>query len=677
MEGSNERREPASLSLDGPGPPKTASAPFQQMVEHGADGLAILDASGVIVYANPAASALLGRPLNQLIGRPLGLPVVAFQSAEIDVPTAGESARIVELRSTEVDWEGRPALLVGLRDVTAYRRLVDNQRFLVRAGAELAHSLDLPTTLAQISQLVIEDLADGCLIDLIQPDGTVLRPIARHASAEGDALLAPLRDGSCVDLNEPIGLPRALRTGRPKIYNRTTEAAIDSLATDPDRRQAFRQLGIGSIMILPLIARDRTLGALTLLTTRPGRFFSAADLPSAGELAILAALAIDNAQLYDNAREDVRRRDEFLAMLSHELRNPLSSIMHATTLLHNHRNLPCDQTGAIEVVARQSQQMSRLLDDLLDISRVTRGIIHLERLPVDLLDVLDQALESARPAIESAGHRLHLNLSGGAMPVIGDHTRLVQVLINLLTNAARYTPSGGDIWLEAASGPQTVELVVRDNGTGIDPEFLPRIFDLFTQGRRSLDRSQGGLGIGLTLVREIVELHDGSISAFSDGPGLGSTFRVRLPAAGAQPAPLTTPIAPAPRQTPSEQRPLRILLVEDHDDNREMLRTLLMLSGHQVETAADGHAALDALRQRPDLALIDIGLPGIDGLTLARIVRSDPDLSDLTLIAVTGYARPEDRAESLDAGFDDHLPKPVRIDDLKRLLDRLARSADP
>ncbi|WP_169978372.1 hybrid sensor histidine kinase/response regulator [Tautonia rosea] len=666
------------MPLNGPGPPQAQSdaTPFQRMVEHGADGVAILDASGVIVYANPAASALLGRPLTQLIGRPLGLPVVAFQSAEIDVPTTGDSTRIVELRSAEGIWDGRPALLVGLRDVTAYRRLADSQRFLARAGAELAHSLDLPTTVARIAQLVIEDLADGCLIDLIQADGSVHRPIARHATAELDALLNPLRDGSCVDLNDPIGLPRALRTGRPKIYNRTTESALDSLATDPVRRQALRKLGIGSIMILPLIARDRTLGALTLLTTRPGHFFSAADLPSAGELATLAALAIDNARLYDEARDAVRRRDEFLAMLSHELRNPLSSIIHAANLIQSHPNLQSNQTNAIEVVARQSQQMSRLLDDLLDISRVTRGIIHLERQPVDLLDVLEQALESARPAIEASHHRLQLNLPGNSLAVVGDQTRLVQVLVNLLTNAARYTPPGGEITLEIVSGPQTVELVVRDTGIGIEPEFLPRIFDLFAQGRRGLDRSQGGLGIGLTLVREIVELHDGSISAFSDGPGLGSTFRVRLPVADVETLPLDSPNVPAPQPAQTDRSPLRILLVEDHADNREMLRTLLTLNGHQIETAADGLAALEALRQRPDLALIDIGLPGIDGLTLARIVRSDPDLSDLPLIAVTGYARPEDRTEALDAGFDDHLPKPVRLEDLKRLLDRLPRRSD-
>ncbi|MEW4568721.1 ATP-binding protein [Tautonia sp. JC769] len=673
MEGSNDRNEPTALPLDGPGPPRAEAISFRQMVEHGADGLAILDTSGVIVYANPAASALLNRPIDQLIGRPLGLPVVAFQSAEIDVPTAGDSARIVELRSTEAVWEGRRALLVGLRDVTAYRRLVDGQRFLVRAGAELAHSLDLPTTLGRIAQLVIEDLADGCLIDLIQPDGAIHRRVARHAAASSDALMAPLRGGRCVDRNGPIGLPRALRAGRPKIYNRTTESALDSLATDPDRRRALRSLGIGSIMILPLIARDRILGALTLLTTRPGRYFSAADLPSAGELATLAALAIDNARLYDDAREAVRRRDEFLAMLSHELRNPLSSIIHATTVLRLAPDLPSHQADPIEVVGRQSQQMSRLLDDLLDISRVTRGIIHLERAPVDLFDVLDQALESARPAIESAGHRLHLNLPGGSPPVIGDHARLVQVLVNLLTNAARYTPPGGDISVEVVPGSQTVELLVRDNGVGIDPEFLPRIFDLFAQGRRGLDRSQGGLGIGLTLVREIVELHDGSISAFSEGLGRGSTFRVRFPVADVQTIArgLSSPQA-SPDGQP-HQRPLRILLVEDHDDNREMLHTLLTLSGHHVETAADGLEALEALRRQPDLALIDIGLPGLDGLTIARMARSDPGLRDLHLIAVTGYARPEDRAECLDAGFDDHFPKPVRINDLKRLLDRIPR----
>ncbi|QDV38525.1 PAS domain-containing hybrid sensor histidine kinase/response regulator [Tautonia plasticadhaerens] len=651
-------------------PAEGGDPPFRRIVENGADGVVVLDPEGAIVYANPAAAALLGRPIESLKGRPLGLPVFAGQSAEIDVPGPGDTPRVVELRPIRADWSGRPALLVGLRDVTAYRKLADGQRFLARAGAELARSLDLPETLDRIARLALEHLADGCLIDLVRPDGKICRERARHDSPDLDAAMAPLRDGDCVPSGGPSGLPRVLRTGRPKLFNRATFPAIDSLTGSPARREVVRALGVNSLLILPLVARGRTLGALTLLATRPGRCFSAADLPATTELAQLAALALDDARLYEEACEAVRRRDEFLAMLSHELRNPLASIVHASALLRDASALGAGQRQAVEVVAKQSEQMSRLLDDLLDVSRVTRGIIRVDRRRADLLDVVDRALQAARPAIESAGHRLHFDRPSGPIPIDGDPARLSQVLVNLLTNAARYTPPGGNVWLEVDAGGGQAQVVVRDDGLGIEPELLPRIFDPFIQGRRDLDRSQGGLGIGLTLVKTIVDLHGGAISASSPGPGRGSSFRLRLRTAPPSPDGDGVPASGAPPGGPIPEagRPLRILIVEDHEDNREMLRTLLEMSGHRVETAADGIEALDALRRKPDLALLDVGLPGMDGMTLARAVRADPDLCGLRMVAITGYARPEDREEALSAGFDAHLPKPVPIEELDRLI---------
>jgi signal transduction histidine kinase len=674
MEGPTERTGTAAPTQDDR-PARPDDPPFRRIVESGADGVVVLDPEGSILYANPAAAALLGRPIEDLMGRPLGLPVYAGQSAEIDVPGPGGPSRVVELRPIRADWGGQPALLIGLRDVTAYRRLAEGQRFLAEAGAELARSLDLPETIDRIARLALDHLADGCLIDLVRPDGRICRELARHADPGLDAAMGPLRGGHCVDPDGPSGLSRVLRTGRPKLFNRATEPALDSLAGDPARRQVVRSLGVGSLLIQPLVARDRTLGALTLLATRPGRFFSAADLPTASELAYLAALALDDARLYDEAREAVRRRDEFLAMLSHELRNPLASIVHASVLLRSSPALGETDRKAIEVVARQSEQMSRLLDDLLDISRVTRGIIRVERSGADLLDVVDRALQAAMPAIESAGHRLHFDRPGGPIPVDGDPARLSQVLVNLLTNAARYTPRGGNIWLEVTAEAGRAGLAVRDDGLGIEADLLPVIFEPFIQGRRGLDRSQGGLGIGLTLVKTIVDLHGGSITASSPGPGRGSTFLVGLPMATAADPGAARPGVPPDGAVAGACRPLRILVVEDHDDNREMLRTLLELSGHRVEAVSDGIEAMAALRSKPDLALLDVGLPGMDGLSVARAVRADPELSDLRLIAVTGYARPEDRAEVIAAGFDAHLPKPVRIEDLDRLLDRLSSNS--
>ncbi|WP_158633404.1 ATP-binding protein [Tautonia sociabilis] len=548
-------------------------------------------------------------------------------------------------------------------------------RRLSEAGAELAGSLDRSETLDRLARLVVEHLADGCLIDLIRPDGTILREAAHHRDARLDAVMAPLLGGDCVDPGGPSGLPRVLRTGRPKLYGLAAASALDSLAREPGRRAAVRALGIRSLLIVPLVARGRTLGAITLLATSPGRSFSAVDLPTATELASLGALALDTSRLHDEAREAVRRRDEFLAMLAHELRNPMASIVSAAEVLRSAAPLGPGEERAVNVIARQSEQMDRLLGDLLDISRVTRDVLRLDRERVDLLDVLERSLPAAMPAVASAGHRLHLSIAAGPILTEGDAARLSQVVVNLLTNAARYTPRGGNIWLEVARAGNRVELVVRDDGQGIEPELLPCLFELFTQGPRGRDRSPGGLGIGLTLVKSIVERHGGSVSAFSAGPGLGSTFRVLLPlaepAAGAGPGPGEDPPSP-PRGGP-DCSDLRILVVEDHDDNREMLRTLLALSGYRVETAADGLAGLEALRNRPDLALLDLGLPGLDGFSVARAARDDASLCDLPLIALTGSSRAEDQAEALAAGFDAHLVKPVLLDELQRLIDRFLR----
>ncbi|HEX8199984.1 MAG TPA: ATP-binding protein, partial [Isosphaeraceae bacterium] len=476
-----------------------------------------------------------------------------------------------------------------------------------------------------------------------------------------------LKGYHALDEGATRGLPQVLRTGRAEVHPEVSDALLGTLAPGLKPLRRVRELGCRSLMILPLVARGRTLGAISLLGTTSGRRFDPADLPLAEELACRAALAIDNARLYDEAQEAVRLRDQFLAMLAHELRNPLAPILNAASILRLRAPDEPQVLGTTAVIERQGRRMARLLDDLLDISRVTRGKITLRREPVSLEAIVVGAVQGCAPLIEERGHQLAVTLPPEPIPLEADPARLEQVLVNLLGNAAKYTEPGGRIWLSATVEGAWAVVRVRDTGVGIPAEMLGTVFDLFVQADHSLDRTQGGLGIGLTLVRNLVEMHGGTVSAFSAGPGQGSEFLIRLPLGRAP----VTPPRPDPVTKPAAGQ--RILIVEDQKDNREMLRDLLQLWGHQVEVAEDGLAGVEAiLRLRPDVALVDIGLPQLDGYGVAERIRASSVGNALLLVALTGYAQPEDRRRVRAAGFNAHLTKPVNLDELSRLLSSAA-----
>jgi PAS domain S-box-containing protein len=377
-------------------------------------------------------------------------------------------------------------------------------------------------------------------------------------------------------------------------------------------------------------------------------------------------------------KEAERRKDEFLAMLAHELRNPLAPIRNALHLIRMRGGeRPQWARQAYDVIERQVEYLVRLVDDLLDVNRITLGKIQLQKERLDLATVVARAVESSRPLIDARRHTLEVTLPKGAVPVEADRVRLTQVLWNLLNNAAKYTPEGGRIALtvEGANGGQPpadqAVVRVRDTGMGIPTAMLPRVFDLFTQIDRTLDRADGGLGIGLTLVRRLTEMHGGTVQAFSEGLGQGSEFVVRLPLLpaelpAAQPG---TPASTAGRATPASGR--RILVVDDNRDSAETLAMLLRLFGHCVQTAYDGPLALAAATAYlPEVVLLDIGLPGMDGLEVCRRLRGQPG-GDLRLIAaLTGYGQDEDRRRSQQAGFNAHLIKPVALEALQELLAR-------
>ena len=368
-----------------------------------------------------------------------------------------------------------------------------------------------------------------------------------------------------------------------------------------------------------------------------------------------------------------RSKDEFLAMLGHELRNPLAPILTALELAGLRGEDTLRDRGVIE---RQVAHLVRLVDDLLDVSRITRGRIELRRDVVELAEVVTRAIEMCGPLIDEKRHRLEMAIARDGLTVHGDRVRLAQVVANLLTNAAKYTDPSGTIRVSAARMGDQVVLRVRDTGIGLAPETLPRVFELFSQEYQALDRAKGGLGLGLAIVRSLVGLHGGTVEAHSDGPGTGSEFVVRLPwyspEAQARPAPVTLPRAPAA---------IRALVVDDNTDAAELLAEVLCAMGHHAESAHDGPSALRmATALRPDVALLDIGLPVMDGYELARRLRTVPELSEVRLIAVTGYGQDSDRRRTSEAGFHGHLTKPVSVDALARLIDRLCsprRSRDP
>ena len=368
-------------------------------------------------------------------------------------------------------------------------------------------------------------------------------------------------------------------------------------------------------------------------------------------------------ELSDRLKEADRRKDEFLALLAHELRNPLAPVRNAVEIMRFKDLDDPELSWCRDVIERQTNQLARLVDDLLDVSRITLGKIRLRLDTICLREVMAGAVETSRPIIDARGHRLITSIPDAPVRVHGDLARLTQVVANLLNNAARYQAQGGRIELRVSRQGEAAVITVVDSGVGLPPEQIPKLFQLFAQGERSADAAHGGLGIGLSLCKTLVELHGGSISAFSDGTGKGSRFEVRLPILEEAPLPGVIPVTAGGSRTSR-----RVLVVDDSLDSADSLATLLRLSGHEVFVAGDGETALDlCVEARPDVVLLDIGLPGMDGYEICRRIRK-LGLTDAVIIAMTGYGQSRDRRRSQEAGFDAHTVKPVDIAELSRLI---------
>ncbi|MFN7134382.1 MAG: ATP-binding protein, partial [Myxococcales bacterium] len=387
--------------------------------------------------------------------------------------------------------------------------------------------------------------------------------------------------------------------------------------------------------------------------------FTAEDEAILVQLAQTASVAVENARLYDELREADRRKDEFLAMLAHELRNPLAPIKSGLDLLR----LEFGESEVVEVMSEQVGHVVRLVDDLLDVSRILRGKVELKKGPTDVAAVARRAAEAVRPRAEAHRQRLVVSVPEEPLRLEADPVRLTQVVTNLLHNASKYTDDGEEIRLSVSREGGEAVVTVADTGIGIAAELLSRVFDLFTQADQALDRSQGGLGIGLTVVKSLVEMHGGRVAAASEGAGRGSTFTVRLPIVESSAEAARADAGPGAGRR-------RVLVVDDNVPAATLLGRLLgKLGGHEVRLAHDGAAAVaEAESFRPDLILLDIGLPKMDGYEVARRLRGRPELDGALLVALTGYGTAEDRRRSLEAGFDDHLVKPPDVEMLRRVL---------
>ena len=539
--------------------------------------------------------------------------------------------------------------------------------FLAEASGTLASSLDLEATLRELSRLIVPRFADVCIVSLAPGEGQT----ERHEMAwAANDRAHPLLSASIVEIGDPMlgdAITRVRASGKTETIDRDP-------AGPPTTRIALpRGLTAHALTLVPLLVRGRTLGVLTLGLETPARLFDADALAMVAELATRAATAIDNALLFRKVQDEDQRKNEFLAMLAHELRNPLAPISNAVHILRVSDDDPVKLAWARELIARQLKQLVRLVDDLLDVSRITRGKIELKIGAVDVAQVVSAAIETSKPNIDGHRHTLSLQLPDETMHVRGDFARVSQILSNLINNAAKYTPKGGRISLSATLEADDVVFRVRDSGVGIPPEFIAHIFEPFTQVDRTLARSQGGLGIGLTLVRRLVEMQNGSVVARSEGRNRGSEFTVRLPVAIVSE---TKPVDALPAKPPSPAG-LRVLVVDDNRDVADSTASVMRMNGCDVHVAYDGKAAIESVqRLRPDAVLLDIGLPTIDGYLVAEHIRAQPENGRTMIVAVSGYGQEQDRVRSKSVGFDYHVVKPIDPTVLAGLVGSLRLSRD-
>ncbi|HEY3497309.1 MAG TPA: ATP-binding protein [Polyangiaceae bacterium] len=699
---------------------RSLSQRLEIVLEGVADGITVQDRSGRVVFANSAAARLCGfetpdelmsTPPAQVVERfdvldendrpfpPEDLPgrrVLAgapFGSAVLHVRDrrTGQD-RWSSIRATPVlASDGTPDLAINIwHDVSAARLEERRQRYLADATTALGASLDKDEMLATLGWLLVPTLGDWCAIYLLE--GERLRGVtSTHADPEKLELTEEYRRSFDPNPNAEHGVWEAVRSGAAYVHNQITDEMLAHGSQSASHLELLRRLGMHAVLAAPIRVRNRVLGAFCLVKSAPGRSYGSTQLELAEEMGRRAGVALENAKLYQDAQdaaraadeaartaeEASRAKDEFLATVSHELRTPLSAILGWSKLLRDRVTDPA-MKKPIEVIHRNAQAQVKIIDDILDVSRVITGKFKLEASATDLVALVVDAIDVVRPSAMAKRIQIEFLPYRNFCLLVADAERLRQVVWNLLSNAVKFTEAEGKIQVSVKQDNSTVVLAVKDSGIGIDPAFLPYVFDRFRQADSSTTRRVSGLGLGLALVRHIVELHGGRVAVTSSGLNQGSTFTIILPIrAVARPAsvpPASPALAPAKTPEQSSLHGLRILIVDDEPDARELVAEVLLERGAEVERAGSVADALAVLASfRPQLLVSDIGMPGEDGFSLIRRIRALPaqECGQMPALALTAFAREEDVSRALSAGYSAHVGKPVDPDALVAAIAKL------
>jgi PAS domain S-box-containing protein len=681
---------------------KALSTRLEIVLEGVADGITVQDRSGKIVFANSTAARFFGlSTVEELLdarreavverfdlldetGRPFKIADLPAHRVLSGEPTASALIHVRERGTGKNCWlrvrassvlasDGTPELAVSIwHDVTSEHRVERDARYVAEATNALSSSVQPDELLSAFAWGLIPSLADWCAIYLLE--GSSLRNVA---SAHADPTKLPIAREYQARFPPEVSKSAVwsvVRSGVPELYNDISDAFLAQLASDPQQLALLRSLGVKGLAVAPILHRSRVLGAIAISSAESQRRYDSSHLDLLVELGGRAAVALEHAALYRNARAAAsaaeaasRAKDEFLATVSHELRTPLSAILGWSTLLLDRVRDPA-LLKPLESIHRNARAQVRIIEDILDVSRVITGKFYIDPKSIDVLDVAHQAADVVRASAVAKSVRLELDFEHHSCLLVADPERIQQVIWNLLSNAVKFTPSGGKVTLSVRQIDSYVVLRVTDTGVGIDPAFLPYVFDRFRQGDPSTTRRVGGLGLGLALVRHIVELHGGTVDAESAGRGSGATFSIHLPIRAVVPPPSDHPPPPESSRTPAATADLtdvRALVVDDEADARDVISAVLEDAGAMVATAssaAEGLAAFE--RFDAQVILSDIAMPDEDGFAFVRRLRELPAGKGVPILALTAFARPEDAARAIEAGFDGHLRKPVEPDAL-------------
>ncbi|HEX5099583.1 MAG TPA: PAS domain S-box protein [Polyangiaceae bacterium] len=693
---------------------RALSERLEIVFENVADCILAEDREGHIVFANSAAASMFGYESMQTLldSQPgelyAGIDLLDELGARVPADRR-PSARVLagqrtmsgtfEMRAKHGDldrWvyvragsvlgsDGEPELAISIWHDVSLERLQERQeKYLAQATAALGTSLDRRETLANLAQSLVPGLADWCSIHVVEGDEARCMAVA-HTDPRKGKLLESFYTKFPEQRSERSLKWRVIRSGESEVFNDIGEEVLSRITEEPERRAIAREVGIRSLLVAPIHHRTRVVGAICFVNAESNRVYDFSHAALAEELGRRAGVALENAELYADAQRAVRlaehasrAQDEFLATVSHELRTPLSAILGWSQVLRDRVNDPTLKKP-LEVIHRNALAQVRIIDDILEVSRIITGKFRIDPKPADLLAITRDAVEAVRPSANAKQIEILFHSTTDYRLLLADPDRLQQAIWNLLSNAVKFTSAGGKIEVRESQVGSNVVLSVTDTGAGIAPDVLSHVFDRFWQADSSTTRRVGGLGLGLALVRHIIELHGGAVEAASEGPGKGSTFTLRLPVEPVlQPKPDTEPpTMPEPQAAIAGMLTgLRILVVDDEEDARDLIGTVLREAGAVVETSHSAAEGLATFRRfRPDVLVSDIGMAGEDGFSLVRRVRAlgASEGGNVPALALTAFARAEDDAQALAAGFTKHVGKPVKPDLLVATLREVAR----